>query len=544
MGKLCYSPRKVGDIVNFLIMLLICSVTGSLAAVIFWILSPILSKRCSAKWLYITWIVIIIAYLIPIRPVLDLRAFSPVSPVVTTQEKLTALAAYPDQVGKEAAGVFPMYSYYDWILYIWVIGFLVAAGSHVIRHIRFVKMVHCSSEKANNLTAEVLEQVSAKLGIHNTVQVQICPCISSPLIIGCMKPKILLPTDDFPVEELTIVFQRELIHFKNKDLWWKAVALLATAIHWFNPIVYLAARAADFRCELACDKAVMYGAARAARQQYGEMILAMVGKHNKFQSFLAIDLHNGEQKAGRRIFYILNTKRKRAGASVAVGTVVCLILTGAAFSGYVLPPSMQYYERKWNTNAQWNGKLYSDELKVDANTPKGGYPFLEAIKISYFFRTGKAPSWLDHTGKLQLNVNSYHTIVLQAVNLKDISESNAFADDQLSHKYLEMKEKGFTDKKPQQSEYTYTIELPEHIADCHVADFYKGPDGSTPREQDYYVTYKQDGTVFTAHFTPEQLKFYNQGIEQTAKKSVENFAKKIGMELPDHFQDNIEIYRN
>ena len=59
---------------TFLITLLISSATMSMLALIYMAITPLLEKRYSRKWLYYTWLLILIWLLVPLRPQVGVAA--------------------------------------------------------------------------------------------------------------------------------------------------------------------------------------------------------------------------------------------------------------------------------------------------------------------------------------------------------------------------------------------------------------------------------------------------------------------------------------
>ncbi len=83
--------------------------------------------------------------------------------------------------------------------------------------------------------------------------------LDSPVMTGMISPVILLPDMAFTEEELSMILRHELVHWKRRDIWYKFVLLLANAVHWFNPLVWVMARQADQDIEISCDGAVLAG---------------------------------------------------------------------------------------------------------------------------------------------------------------------------------------------------------------------------------------------------------------------------------------------
>lgn len=87
-----------------------------------------------------------------------------------------------------------------------------------------------------------------------------------PMTWGLVYPTVLLPADadEWTDERRTIVLLHELAHVNRLDAFTQFVAQLATAIFWFNPLAWLAARAMRIERELACDDCVLANGARAS----------------------------------------------------------------------------------------------------------------------------------------------------------------------------------------------------------------------------------------------------------------------------------------
>ena len=85
-----------------------------------------------------------------------------------------------------------------------------------------------------------------------------------PMTWGLVYPTVLLPVDadEWTDERRTIVLLHELAHVNRLDAFTQSVAQIATAVFWFNPLSWLAARAMRIERELACDDCVLASGAR------------------------------------------------------------------------------------------------------------------------------------------------------------------------------------------------------------------------------------------------------------------------------------------
>jgi beta-lactamase regulating signal transducer with metallopeptidase domain len=108
------------------------------------------------------------------------------------------------------------------------------------------------------------------------VEVRVSPALETPAVTGLFVPVVLLPHDaeTWTAERRRIVLAHELAHIKNGDCAASVIAQLAVAIHWFNPLAWLAARRLRIERELAADDHVLdHAGVRAS--SYAEHLLAI-----------------------------------------------------------------------------------------------------------------------------------------------------------------------------------------------------------------------------------------------------------------------------
>ncbi|KQV60241.1 hypothetical protein ASC95_01855 [Pelomonas sp. Root1217] len=88
----------------------------------------------------------------------------------------------------------------------------------------------------------------------------VLPAGSSPALVGLLRPRIVLPTDfeqRFPPTQRELILAHEEVHRKRLDNLWNLLACLLTALHWWNPLAWWAARRFQADQELSCDAAVL-----------------------------------------------------------------------------------------------------------------------------------------------------------------------------------------------------------------------------------------------------------------------------------------------
>ena len=316
---------------DFLTALLQCSVSMSLVTLVYAAMLPLLSKRYAAKWRYMGWLVIVAGWVFPFRPRINL-SFLPAQvtdiSVTPIQPIINVIPSMADTGGiVNASATIPLW----WVLAaIWILGVVSVVLYHALRHGRFMKMVRRWSEPVTDLESlEILYSLKSELEIKTQVKLSVCQSITSPMLVGFFRPAILLPPMKIAGDELSLILKHELIHFNRRDLWYKALILAATALHWFNLVVYLMAKATAIQCEISCDALVLRGADFQQRKQYGETIIGVVRNGAKLRTALSTNFYGGKKGMKNRISSIMDTKQKRAGVAILCIVLVGILTTGA-----------------------------------------------------------------------------------------------------------------------------------------------------------------------------------------------------------------------
>ncbi|HEX6745808.1 MAG TPA: HEAT repeat domain-containing protein [Longimicrobium sp.] len=97
-----------------------------------------------------------------------------------------------------------------------------------------------------------------------------------PMTWGVFNPVVLLPAgaDEWPLERREVVLMHELAHVVRRDVLTLAIAQLAVALHWFNPLSWIALRELRAEAEKCADDWVLRYGTRAST--YADHLLDMV----------------------------------------------------------------------------------------------------------------------------------------------------------------------------------------------------------------------------------------------------------------------------
>lgn len=104
--------------------------------------------------------------------------------------------------------------------------------------------------------------------------VRLADHIPSPFVLGLVRPVVYLPSG-LAEGERDYILLHERTHIRRCDHITRALAWLAVAVHWFNPLVWLAFHLAGRDMEMSCDEAVLEGMGRDIRADYSTSLLRL-----------------------------------------------------------------------------------------------------------------------------------------------------------------------------------------------------------------------------------------------------------------------------
>lgn len=161
----------------------------------------------------------------------------------------------------------------------------------------------------------------ASLGNASLAEVYLADHITTPFVLGLVRPRIYLPSS-LPEENRSYILTHEQHHIRRLDHVWKLLAFGALCIHWFNPFVWLAFVLSGKDMEMSCDEAVLHRMGDGIRADYSSSLLTLATGQRIFAS---TPLAFGEGDTKDRIHHMLHWKRPHTWIIVAA-IVACLIL--------------------------------------------------------------------------------------------------------------------------------------------------------------------------------------------------------------------------
>ena len=267
----------------------VLSLTGSAVLLPLLLLSGRIHHRYAAKTCYFLWLLLALRLLLPFQfplPQPAVTVETPVYPVslpasaVTADTHMTGPGAggsagnpaAPEPVPQERSTVrqVSLTALGAWVWAAGTAGFLLwQAVSYAVARRSLLRR----SLEAGGAAESLLESLRAELGVTGRAALRRAPGLPTPMMLGLVRPVILLPGREMEPEQLDVVLRHELVHLRRRDVAYKALLLLTNAVHWFNPLVWWMVREASRNLELCCDDEVVRAKDAGFRRRYGEILL-------------------------------------------------------------------------------------------------------------------------------------------------------------------------------------------------------------------------------------------------------------------------------
>ena len=210
-----------------------------------------------------------------------------------------------------------------------------------------------------------------------------------PFVLGFFTPRIYLP-QNLTEPDRSDVLSHEKLHLRRGDFVWKPLFFLAAAVHWFNPVLWLAWRLFCRDLEASCDEGVLRELPEQERAGYARALLTLAAPeaHRLPAAF-------GEHDVSRRVKGALAYRKPAViaaavlvVAAVGVGLWLAADSTGGAGLPQVPPTitlSIDGREAQL-TAADWDGEIPLDpaELLADAPLFTDDYLWVHNVSLSIF----------------------------------------------------------------------------------------------------------------------------------------------------------------
>lgn len=181
--------------------------------------------------------------------------------------------------------------------------------------------------RTRQLIGEKLEKLTS-LSSFIGINVFASATVSSPLVIGLINPKVILPrsiVDQLPEQQLKAILLHEHAHILRKDNWFALFQELLAILFWWSPVIRVLNKQIHVEREIACDLRAV--AKLNSSKQYAQSLLdcakLMV---NEQRNVLAMGLFSKKKELNQRVGAILTYKSFKRPSAITIG-LVCLTVS-------------------------------------------------------------------------------------------------------------------------------------------------------------------------------------------------------------------------
>jgi bla regulator protein blaR1 len=313
--------------------------------------------RCTLWWLAalkllvaLVWVEPVVLRVLPAEDAVWRRGFSPAgqAPPIGGAIALTGGAkAPPPQLDDNSSANL---SWRALVAATWIAGAIAGLCVMFLR-IRKTARIVAQAQAVEPHVQLTVRELCARAGVRRGVEARWSSDIDAPMIVGLLRPMILLPADRFhalSTAEQRMAICHEIVHLRRGDLWLGCVPALAERLFFFHPLAILAAREYLLAREAACDRAVLR-LLDAAPQEYGRLLLSL-GVSPMRTGLAAAGASRSFSNLKRRIAMLGHrspSSLARLGGWLAAGAAVCALLPiqlgtrASAASPALLPPHLK-----------------------------------------------------------------------------------------------------------------------------------------------------------------------------------------------------------
>ncbi|MGE5633441.1 MAG: M56 family metallopeptidase [Caulobacteraceae bacterium] len=319
-------------------------ITSSVLILVVILLRHFLKGKISLRLQYALWALVLIRLIVPITlfesPISVMNAVKRSAAYKTAEQTLSKTKVYsdvirhsemtPDEAREAGKGTlheiqgYPSQSGYTNLrTYIFVdsLGVVLARILRIV-WLAGIAVVGLTLLLSNLSLSRKLRKTRIRYQTDNCERpVYLVENLTSPCLFGFFRPVIYI-TPDVAGDALKLrhVLVHEQTHYRHGDHIWAAMRGFCLALHWYNPLVWLAAALSRRDSELACDEGTIKHLGEASRLEYGRTIIGLTCEKRKTMDLLccATTMTDGKKGIRERVTLIARKPKVLVPALVAV----------------------------------------------------------------------------------------------------------------------------------------------------------------------------------------------------------------------------------
>ncbi len=169
-----------------------------------------------------------------------------------------------------------------YLLAAWLLGVFAGLGRVARAWQRTSRLYHTSKPLDDDALLTEIADLCRRFGLRRVPALRVTEELSSPILIGLLRPAILLPAfilADCSQAELRLMLAHEAAHLKRRDLVWCGLPVLARLLFFFHPLIWLTEHEWLLAQEIACDTLAVQ-VTQTPLSAYGRMLLHIAARRH------------------------------------------------------------------------------------------------------------------------------------------------------------------------------------------------------------------------------------------------------------------------
>lgn len=225
----------------------------------------------------------------------------------------------------------------QWIPLLWSLGFLWVSARTLLGWCSLLSLKHRARECFDEQWLEALQDIKTKMEIQRPIRILMSRHRDIPMTWGIFRPILHLPLtarDWSPAKRQTVLLH-EIAHIRRFDSALQLIGQIATAIYWYNPLIWMGIKRLRAEQEAACDDTVLCQG-QTATLYAGHLTSIICGRRASSDWESAVTLAAGRPgNLETRIEHILSPKNsrqqtnRRAVVMTMSATLIVTLLVGS-----------------------------------------------------------------------------------------------------------------------------------------------------------------------------------------------------------------------
>jgi beta-lactamase regulating signal transducer with metallopeptidase domain len=170
-------------------------------------------------------------------------------------------------------------------------------------------------------------------GLHSPLKVYVTQAIPGPCLFGLISPAVYLTPRALESEtKARHILAHELTHFRHFDHIWGFVRMLAVTLHWYNPLVWLAALLSKQDGELCCDAGTVKVLGEKSRLSYARTLIETAADGRRVDILCAASTLSVGKHGMKGRISMLSKKRKTATVLLCAALLLTAVAVGCTFT--------------------------------------------------------------------------------------------------------------------------------------------------------------------------------------------------------------------